>query len=302
LAAKKLTILLMPQGARRVRQIEVPRLLCIALPLLFLSGALVLAGVIRDYLAVKQDLPRLAHLQKENTRQKEQLAALGQEMDTIGKSLSELKKFDNRLRTMVNLETRDDQTQFLGIGGSDPAVMGGGSGNEKAQRRMLKAMHQSLGNIKREIDLQISEKLELSKFLETQKSVLACTPSIWPTRGWVSSNFGYRVSPFTNEREFHSGLDISTRSRSPILCPADGIVAEAGSDYGYGRVLHISHGHGLKTMYAHLDKALVKVGQRVKRGDEIALVGSTGRTTGPHLHYEVHLNGLPVDPLRYILN
>jgi murein DD-endopeptidase MepM/ murein hydrolase activator NlpD len=302
LAAKKITILLVPQGARRVRQIKVSKLLFVLLPLFFLSGALVMAGVIRDYLAVKKDLPRLAHLQVENTLQREQLAALTLEMETVGKSLAELKKFDNRLRTMVNLETRDDQTQFLGIGGSDPAVMGQHPANEKAHRRMVKTMHQSLGNIKREIDLQTTEKLELSKFLETRKSVLSCTPSIWPTRGWVSSNFGYRVSPFTNEREFHSGLDISNRAHTRILSPAEGIVAEAGSDYGYGRILYISHGHGFKTMYAHLDKVLVKVGQRVKRGDEIALVGSTGRTTGPHLHYEVHLNGLPVDPLRYILN
>lgn len=302
MAAKKITILLVPQGARRVRQIKVSKLLFVLLPLFSLSGALVMAGVIRDYLAVKKDLPRLAHLQVENTLQREQLAALTLEMETVGKSLAELKKFDNRLRTMVNLETRDDQTQFLGIGGSDPAVMGQHPANEKAQRRMVKTMHQSLGNIKREIDLQTTEKLELSKFLETRKSVLSCTPSIWPTRGWVSSNFGYRVSPFTSEREFHSGLDISNRAQTSILSPADGIVAEAGSDYGYGRILYISHGHGFKTMYAHLDKVLVKVGQRVKRGDEIAKVGSTGRTTGPHLHYEVHLNGLPVDPLRYILN
>ncbi|MEW6666058.1 MAG: M23 family metallopeptidase [Thermodesulfobacteriota bacterium] len=302
MAAKKITILLLPQGARRVRQIKVSKLLFVLLPLFFLSSALVLAAVIRDYVAVKRDLPSLAHLQKENARQREQLAALSLQMETIGKSLAELKKFDNRLRTMVNLETREDQTPFLGIGGSDPALMGQHPANDKAHRRMLKAMHQSMANIKREIDLQTTEKIELSKFLETQKSTLACTPSIWPTRGWVSSNFGYRVSPFTNQKEFHSGLDISTRSHTSIVSPAEGIVVEAGSDYGYGRVLYISHGYGFKTMYAHLDKVLVKVGQRVKRGDEIATVGSTGRTTGPHLHYEVHLNNLPVDPLRYILN
>lgn len=301
MAAKKITILLLPQGTRRVRQIEVSKLLFVLLPLFALSGALLLTALIRDYMAVKKDLPRLAQLQRENIRQREQLAALNTEMETIGKSLTELKKFDNRLRTMVNLETRDDQSQILGVGGSDPSVMGH-STNEKAHRRMLKTMHQSMANIRKEIDIQATEKIELSKFLETQKSVLGCTPSIWPTRGWVSSNFGYRISPFTNEREFHSGLDISNKAHTTILSPAEGIVAEAGSDYGYGRVLYISHGHGFKTMYAHLDKMLVKVGQRVKRGDEIALVGSTGRTTGPHLHYEVHLNGLPVDPLRYILN
>lgn len=301
MAAKKITILLLPQGTRRVRQIEVSKLLFVLLPLFFLSGAVGLTALVRDYLAIKKDLPQLARLQRENIRQKEQLAALGTEMETIGRSLAELKKFDNKLRTMVNLETRDDQSQILGIGGSDPAVMGHTT-SAKARRRMLKAMHQSMAGIKREIDLQTTEKIELSKFLETQKTILACTPSIWPTRGWVSSNFGHRVSPFTNDREFHSGLDISNKAKTPIVSPADGIVSEVGSQQGYGKVLYISHGYGFKTMYAHLDKTLVKAGQRIKRGDEIALVGSTGRTTGPHLHYEVHLNGLPVDPLRYILN
>lgn len=302
MAAKKITVLFLPEGTRRVRQIEISKALLVLLPLFLLSGALLLAAVIRDYLVIKKDLPRLAHLYKENKQQKEQLIAFSREIDRVGKSLTELKKLDHRLRAMVNLETRDDHTQFLGIGGSEPAVVNQGSHGEKAQRRLVRMMHQSLGDIRDEISLQKTEKLELSKFLETQKSVLGSTPSIWPTRGWVSSTFGRRVSPFTNEREFHSGLDISSRTHSPIVAPADGVVAETGTDYGYGRIIHLNHGYGLKTKYAHLDKILVKVGQRVKRGQQIATVGSTGRTTGPHLHYEVHLNGVPVDPLRYILN
>jgi len=135
-----------------------------------------------------------------------------------------------------------------------------------------------------------------------QMSLLARTPSIWPTKGWVSSNFGYRVSPFTNEQEFHAGLDIVTRNKASIVAPADGIIASVGRDYGYGNIVTINHGNGLITRYAHLSKALVKKGQFVKRGENIALVGTTGRTTGPHLHYEVHLNGVPVNPKRYILN
>ena len=132
--------------------------------------------------------------------------------------------------------------------------------------------------------------------------MLAHTPSVWPTKGWVSSRFGYRISPFTSEREFHKGLDISTRKKSPVIAPSDGIVSSVRWDHGYGKLLSISHGYGVKTRYAHLDEVLVKQGQYVKRGQKIALVGDTGRTTGPHLHYEVHLNEVPVNPLRYILN
>jgi murein DD-endopeptidase MepM/ murein hydrolase activator NlpD len=144
--------------------------------------------------------------------------------------------------------------------------------------------------------------MELYKFLEEKKSMFACTPSIWPVKGWVSSKFGYRISPFTNEREFHEGLDISVRTGTRIVAPADGVVSSIGKTYGFGTILTINHGYNLRTRYAHLSKVLVKKGQSVKRGEKIALVGSTGRSTGPHLHYEVVLSGVPVDPLNYILN
>jgi murein DD-endopeptidase MepM/ murein hydrolase activator NlpD len=153
-----------------------------------------------------------------------------------------------------------------------------------------------------EIALGEEDKKELHKFLESQKILLASTPSIWPTKGWMSSRFGYRTSPFTGQKEFHKGIDISTRMNAPVIAPANGIVSHVGWNHGYGRVLTIEHGYGVKTKYAHLQKILVKKGKHVKRGETVALVGSTGRSTGPHLHYEVHLNRVAVNPLRYILN
>lgn len=302
MARKKVTVLFLPAGGRTVRQIEISKVLLVLFPLFLFSGALLLATVILDYIAIKKEIPGFAHLGKENKQQKEQLAALAREIEGIGKSLDELKTLDNKLRSMVNLEAREGRTQFLGIGGSEPLSLNRGPGSEKAQRRQVQTMHQSLAGIRSEISLQKTEKLELFSLLETQKSVLACTPSIWPARGWVSSHFGNRISPFTNEKEFHAGMDISAKVRSPIVAPGDGVVTEVGSDYGYGRFIHISHGYGLKTIYGHLDKPLVKTGHRVKRGQEIGTIGSSGRSTGPHLHYEVHVNGLPVNPHRYILN
>ncbi|RJR36535.1 MAG: M23 family metallopeptidase [Desulfobacteraceae bacterium] len=302
MAKKKVTVLLMPQGAKRVRQIEISKVFFVLVPFLVFSGALLLAAIIRDYIAVKKEIPRFAHLHKENAEQKEQLVALAQEIEVISKSLEDLKKLDNKLRAMVNLETREDRTQFLGIGGSGPLSLDQAPQSEKGQRRLVRLMHDTLSDIRSEISLQKNEKIELSDLLETQKSILACTPSIWPARGWVSSTFGNRISPFTNEKEFHSGMDISAKAESPIISAADGVVLETGTDYGYGKVIRISHGHGYKTTYAHVSRYLVKPGQRVKRGQQIATVGSTGRSTGPHLHYEISLNGLPVNPNRYILN
>jgi murein DD-endopeptidase MepM/ murein hydrolase activator NlpD len=247
-------------------------------------------------------VPALADLKKENRVQKGQLASLAQKIDRISRKMIELKEFDHKLKVMVNLADDEEPSNFLGIGGSDPSILNPDYSVEEAHQKLVRLMHKSVDNLDTEIALQINEKAELSQFLEEQKSMLACTPSIWPTKGWVSSRFGYRTSPFTGKKEFHRGLDISARQGTPIVAPADGLVASAGKDYGYGNVLTIQHGHGLKTRFAHLSKMLVKKGQSVKRGQEIALMGNTGRTTGTHLHYEVHLNGVAVNPINYILN
>jgi murein DD-endopeptidase MepM/ murein hydrolase activator NlpD len=163
-------------------------------------------------------------------------------------------------------------------------------------------MHHSLDKLSNEIAMLRKDKATLHDLLENQKRTLASTPSIWPARGWLSSRFGYRNSPFSSAREFHRGIDISTRMNAPIVAPADGVVFGVDWDDGFGKTLVIKHGNGLTTLYAHLNKILVKRGKSVKRGEKIGLVGTTGRSTGPHLHYEVFLNGMPVNPLRYIVN
>ena len=123
-----------------------------------------------------------------------------------------------------------------------------------------------------------------------------------PALGWPTSKFGYRHSPFTGKREFHKGLDIANRKGSPIVATADGIVTFTGRKGLLGEVLVVDHGHGIVTRYAHLDKIISKKGTRVERGQVIAHMGNSGRSTGPHLHYEVRLNGVPVNPTKYILN
>ena len=302
MAAKNMTIVLVPGGNLKVRQIGIPRFLMVVLILFFFSAASLLVWGGRDYWAIKKQIPQLSHLQKENKLQKEQLIILTQKIDQIGNKLVDLKNFDRKLKTMVNIEPNEDNNQFFGIGGSDTALMDPDYTIEDAHQKLVRLMHKSIDDLDREISVQTVEKAQLVEFFDQQKSLLAHTPSLWPTRGWISSRFGKRTSPFTNEKEFHKGLDISTSKLSAILAPADGVVTSVRWDHGYGRIVSINHDYGLITKYAHLDKALVKKGQYVKRGQKIALVGATGRTTGPHLHYEVHLNGAPVNPLRYILN
>lgn len=300
--AKRITIVLLSDGASKVRQLKISRLFIGFLCLLFISSVSILPWTLKEYWTLKGQVSHLSLLQKENKQEKKQLVALSHKISQINKKMTELKAFDRKLKIMVNLDTNDDNTHFLGIGGSDPALLNPEYAVEKAHRKLVRVLHKSLDSLSTEVDFQINEKAELYKFLQNQKSLLACTPSIWPVRGWLSSTFGGRISPFTGQQEFHSGIDICTRNHTLVVSPADGIVSSIDSDYGYGKMLFINHGNGIKTKYAHLDKILVKKGQYVKRGQEIALVGTTGRTTGPHLHYEVALNGVPVDPARYILN
>ncbi len=131
----------------------------------------------------------------------------------------------------------------------------------------------------------------------------SATPSIWPVKGAVTSNFGPRISPFTGKNAFHSGVDIGARKGEKILAPAKGSVVAATYDWKIGNYIRLDHGYGIKTIYGHLAKRLVKRGQKVKRGDVIGLVGSTGKfSTGPHLHYQVVVNDKIVNPLQYILD
>jgi murein DD-endopeptidase MepM/ murein hydrolase activator NlpD len=301
-ALKKVTIIILPDGVNSVKQLKIPKMLFGAAIVFIFSTLALLGWACNDYYRIKSHIPLNAQLQKENKEQKAQLASLANKIDKINSKMVELKQFDNKLKVMVNLEPGEDNTPFLGVGGSDPSLMNAEYSIEKAHQKLVRLMHQSLDNLDTEIAVQTQEKSELYNFLDGRKSMFACTPSIWPARGWVSSKFGYRISPFTNEKEFHNGLDVSAKTGSPIIAPADGIISGIEKTYGYGNLLTVNHGYGLKTRYGHLSQILVKKGQTVKRGDTIAYMGNTGRSTGPHLHYELFLEGVPVDPSRYILN
>jgi murein DD-endopeptidase MepM/ murein hydrolase activator NlpD len=148
------------------------------------------------------------------------------------------------------------------------------------------------------IEQMLQDQYEL---LADQKSFLAALPTRKPAVGYFTSGFGVRRSPFGGKNKMHEGLDIANRAGTPIRAPADGTVVFADTKSGYGQTVVLDHGYGLETLYGHTRKLLVKKGQKVRRGDIIALLGSTGRSTGPHVHYEVHVHGTPVDPLSYLL-
>ena len=299
---KKITIMFLPDGGRTVRQFKIPKIIVHFLFLFFLSALVFLTWAFFGYCNLQKEFPERLKLVQENEQQGAQLAVLVGKINQISSKMMELKKFDDKLKVMVDMEPGEDNTQFLGIGGSDLTLTDLESSVENGDKKLARLMHQSLVDLDTEIAVQKNEKAQLYEFLDERKSMFASTPSVWPIKGLVTSEFSYRISPFTNLREFHEGLDISARTGTEIIAPADGVVSEIGKTYGFGNLLIVSHGYGLKTMYGHLSNVLVKKGQSIKRGQKIALSGSSGRTTGPHLHYEVLLNGVPVNPRKYILN
>ncbi len=246
----------------------------------------------------------LEDIRRENRLQKIEIERFAQKIRDFEVQMIRLEKFDKKLRIITALEDSENPSliEGWGMGGSDKWEMTEFSAAlEKDSLRSIKKLYKDLEHLRFQANLREISFMELDEFFKDQTYFLASTPSIWPTRGWLSSKFGYRNSPFTGSREMHKGTDIATRMNTPIISPADGVVIRVTINHGFGNMLEIDHGYGIVTRYGHNSKHLVKVGDRVKRGQIIAKVGNTGRSTGPHLHYEVIVNGIQVNPLKYIL-
>ncbi|MBI5243332.1 MAG: M23 family metallopeptidase [Elusimicrobia bacterium] len=231
----------------------------------------------------------------------------------IGKSrefLEIARSTDRQIRRLLGMKTPASQ------GPASEEALGGPSSADRAGLMKLlssnaaqmseSAIRRSVSEIEQESRQRLASFQEIAWFIANQRSLLHSTPSIWPALGNVTSPFGYRFSPIrrasaeNDDTQFHSGIDIANRGGTPLAATADGIVRFAGWSGGYGLMVVIDHGYGFSTLYAHTSKTFVRAGERVKRKQVIAAMGSTGRTTGSHLHYEVWSHSRPVNPLKYL--
>lgn len=254
-----------------------------------------LAGFFVQYFLMLGQLSELKDLRKETKTQKIQIQSFSSSIDDLKQQMTRLVEFDRKLRVITDIGPPLESIS-TGLGGPEDTDL------SHSNSKLMASIQSDLGELKNKVIQQEKSFQELTEAVQSRQSLWASTPSIWPTTGWVSSGFGSRVSPFTGRRAMHKGLDIATRPDTPIVAPAAGIVSYYGFDSGFGKMVRINHGYGIVTYYGHLSKAAVKVGQKVKRGDIIAYVGNTGLSTGPHLHYEVYVNEVPVNPMKYILN
>ncbi len=245
----------------------------------------------------------LSKIKRESKIQKVQLEKFSHRIKNFETEMARLERFEKKLRVITALENSPKSMEkSLGLGGPyGLSSQSFSTSMDAGTRSILDRLNGDLGNLDNQAQMQLISFQELDEFFKNQESFLSSTPSIWPTKGWVTSKFGYRKSPFTGMKERHEGWDIAARSGTPVRATANGVVKLAGKDYGYGNLVEIDHGYNIVTRYGHNSKHAVKVGDRVKRGQVVAYVGSTGRSTGPHLHYEVLVNGIPVNPKNYIL-
>ena len=172
--------------------------------------------------------------------------------------------------------------------------------DDQVGKTRLDWMNQHVDRLIEDANAQEQSFRVLMEFLKKRKSILARMPSVWPTRGCVSSEFGFRKSPFTGRKEFHKGIDIATLPGKEIVTPADGIIISESHEPNMGNTITINHSNGISTIYAHLLKNIVRRGQMVRRGDIVGFVGNSGRSTGPHVHYTILLNGVAVNPRTYL--
>ena len=296
------TLLIFGDKTSKSRHLRVPKKTVKIVLYLLAFVVLSIIFFVCDYIQVRKEGFELSRLRQEAQNQKSQIHFFSARIEDLEKQLSKLKDLDKRIRIIANLEKGQETTPFMGMGGPSPSDIRDRLKAGKDEKGLVQQMKSDITRLQSEAAQQEDSLSELEKLLQDKKDMLVHMPSIWPTHGWVTSGFGFRMNPFTGLTQMHEGLDISNRVGTPIIASADGIVVDIGNDLAYGRNVVISHGFGMITQYGHLDKALVKIGQKVKRGDKVAELGMTGKTTGPHLHYEVRMNGIPVNPTRYILD
>jgi len=333
MSKERLTILVTSNSKLSTRSVTVAK------SYLILAGVLcgvfftLLSFVIFDYsqLLIKEARNKFLYVQ--NQELKTQVKAFSEKMEAVEVDLEKINRFSRKLKAITSTGNENEEQQLeLSLGKPlieerNPAALQDNSLKavdklvDKTQRndswfpvfKTAQKEYSYLNPLDR-ADLTLTfektsvqvKKVErdltlLFERIASQRDFLSATPSIRPTGGWVSSGFGYRRDPFTGRSKFHKGMDFGANRGTPVFAPADGVVSFAGREGGYGKIVSIDHGYGIVTRYAHNSRLLVKTGQRISRWEKIAEVGSTGRSSGPHLHYEVRLNGVPVDPEKYIL-
>ncbi|MBM4186885.1 MAG: hypothetical protein FJ206_06165 [Gemmatimonadetes bacterium] len=293
------TVIVVPTGSSTSRVIEVSHASVKLVASLAIATVVIALLLGYGTVAKSVNVARAKAAAEENARLAQELGAIQGRMAQLSDSITALEARDAKLRVLANLDPIDPAVHAAGIGGPRP-------GHPEEHRSVLldraAETRVDLGALIRRANLLTRSFREAGDSLAAHSARLAATPSIMPTAGWLTSAFAaMRQHPILHEARPHEGVDITAPMGTPIEAPAHGTVKSAGWEAGYGHSVVIDHGYGIVTRFAHASRLFVAAGTKVVRGQRIALVGNSGLSTSPHLHYEVHVNGRPVDPRKYIL-
>ncbi|HVO34118.1 MAG TPA: M23 family metallopeptidase [Gemmatimonadales bacterium] len=304
MAKHRWTVLLIPHGTSRTRTFALSATaLRLGAGIMTVVAAAMLAAAL-GVVSRSVDLSRSQLLRHTNRALAGEVERLGRRANALSDTLAVLSRHDDEVRLVAGLDPLSPDVQRAGIGGPvgpwperDRLLADGGTAGREAF-----GLHMDLDALIRRATIIAVSFKEAADSLAAHVAQMEATPTIMPTPGFLSSRFAsLRYHPILHKNLPHEGIDITAAYGTRIIAPAEGRVIQVGRESGYGLMVVLDHGHGLETRYAHMARTAAQVGQVVKRGDLLGYVGSTGLSTGPHLHYEVRVNGRPVDPLRYVL-
>jgi murein DD-endopeptidase MepM/ murein hydrolase activator NlpD len=328
MANRFFTLLIIPEKTSQVRRIVIPAWVMRGALVAIFFGVMISTVMILDYWYVMGEIGENKQLKIENRRLEQQVQVFKNKMTTLESTMDRVKTFATRLKVITNIEDRGNLVQSLNqklpdassnVGNlhSEPSRNGASAADIQGAATSFDeaADDPAMLQLQKEYDQMDTRFSELNydallveqtlqdqyELLADQKAFLAALPTRKPVVGYFTSGFGVRTPPFGGKIRMHEGVDIANHAGTIVHATADGVVRFANVKTGYGNTVVIDHGYGLETLYGHARKLLVKPGMHVHRGDPIAEMGSTGRSTGPHCHYEVRIHGTPVDPLSYIL-
>jgi murein DD-endopeptidase MepM/ murein hydrolase activator NlpD len=331
--------MIIPEKAKGVKSIRIPVGIVRSISF-FIALLLILITIFAyDYWKILQQVYENKHLTLENRQLKEQIQLFQLKMNSLSDDLSRINLFERKLRVITGLESNnlEDGKPFLDTSSELKLDFSNLEENPLFQEMKTnydKKIATSLGLEKsytitkewsdlarrsfalssdfakfdiqylkiKEVISSIEENINnLDQYLLDKASFLHSTPTLLPAQGWITSYFGQRISPYSGKLKMHEGIDVGAPYGTSIVSPADGVVTFSGEKAGFGKFVQVDHGYGIETIYAHSQALFVKSGEKIKRGSKLAAVGNTGHSTGPHLHYEVRVNGIAVDPLYFIL-
>ena len=330
---KKVTLFVVSNQTGKTRKIVLSAAWLKAISFISAIVIVIFAAGLVDYFGLLLQAMENKRLKVENAQLIQQFQVVESKVSALENSLERVKTFTTKLKLITNVDAEDRITKLTM--GSKPSAGQPVEEYEPMEQRQepeemaaqdeifsnKKPLNDQVGELATEntdkdyaslvvrIDKAVKETqlkeqsvIDLWESLSERQSLLNSTPNMKPAKGWITSRFGYRTSPFTGKTALHAGLDIAAAPGSPVYAPADGVIVFASYDESYGKLITIDYGYGVTTRFGHLSQIYVQVGQRVNKWDVVGAVGNTGRSTGPHLHYEVRINGTAVDPINYILD